>query len=106
MWAYEGLVLPSRLEGFPVTVLEAMFAGIPVIATDVGSVREQIEPGRTGWVVPPEDPAALAHAIEELCGDPARAREMGARGREVALERFTMETTVRAWLDLYDEVLG
>src|SRR5690606_20441161 len=74
MWAFDALVLPSRLEGFPVTVVEAMFAGVPVIATAVGSVREQVVPGETGWIVPPEDPAALAGAIAELVADPDRAR--------------------------------
>ena len=106
MWAFDALVLPSRLEGFPVTVLEAMFAGLPVIATDVGSVREQVQPGVTGWIVPPEDPSALAAAIDELVEDPDAARAMGEAGRSVAHERFTMQATVEAWLRLYDEVLG
>lgn len=106
MWAFDGLVLPSRLEGFPVTIAEAMLAGIPVVATDVGSVVEAVQPGVTGWVVPPEDPEALAGAIEELVGDLERARAMGERAREVATERFRIDATVRAYLDLYDRVLG
>jgi glycosyltransferase involved in cell wall biosynthesis len=106
MWAFDGLVLPSRLEGFPVTIAEAMLAGLPVIATDVGSVREAVDHGRTGWVVPPEDPVALAAAIGELVGSPEQARSMGAAGREMAAERFTVDATVAQYLELYDEVIG
>jgi glycosyltransferase involved in cell wall biosynthesis len=106
MWAFDALVLPSRLEGFPVTVVEAMLAAIPVVATRVGSVDESVLDGETGWIVPPEDPAALAGAIEAVVADPERARRMGARGREVALERFTLEVTVAEWLSLYRQVLG
>ena len=106
MWAFDGLVLPSRVEGFPVTIAEAMLAGIPVVATDVGSVREAVEHGRTGWVVPSEDPRALAEAIGELVADPERARQMGARAREVAEQRFTVDATVTAYLELYRRVLA
>jgi hypothetical protein len=105
MWAFDGLVLPSRVEGFPVTIAEAMLAGIPVVATDVGSVREAVEHGVTGWVVPSEDPAALAAAIGELVDDAERARRMGARAREVAEERFTVDATVQSYLELYRRVL-
>lgn len=105
MWAFDALVLPSRLEGFPVTIAEAMLAGIPVIATDVGSVREAVVPGVTGWIVPPEDPAALAGAIRELLDDPERARAMGERARGIGEERFAIDATVDAYLDLYRRVL-
>lgn len=104
MWAFDALVLPSRLEGFPVTIAEAMLAGLPIVATDVGSVREAVT-DETGWVVPPEDPAALAAAIDELVADPEAARRKGARAREVAERRFTIEATIDAYLDMYTRVL-
>lgn len=105
MGAFDGFVLPSRIEGFPVTIAEAMLAGLPVVATEVGSVREAVEPGTTGWVVPSEDPPALAEAIGELVSDLDRARAMGAAGRAVASARFTVEATVEAYLDMYRRIL-
>lgn len=106
MWAYDALVLPSRLEGFPVTIAEAMLAGLPVVATDVGSVREAVIDGGTGWVVPPEDPAALAAAIGRVVEDLPRARRMGAEAREIATERFRIDATVGAYLEMYRRILG
>ncbi len=105
MWNFDGLVLPSRLEGFPVTIAEAMLAGLPVVATDVGSVREAVEPGRTGWIVPPEDPAALAAAMVELVDDLDRARSYGETARLRAEQRFTIEATIDAYLALYRRIL-
>lgn len=104
MWNFDGLVLPSRLEGFPVTIAEAMLAGLPVVATDVGSVREAVEPGRTGWIVPPEDPAALTAAMVELLDDPARAAAYGETARTEAEQRFTIDATVDAYLDMYRQI--
>jgi glycosyltransferase involved in cell wall biosynthesis len=106
MWAYDALVLPSRLEGFPVTIVEAMLAGLPVVATDVGSVREAVTDGRTGWVVPPEDPAALAAAIRRVVDDLPGARKMGAEARRIAIERFHIDATVDAYLQMYRRILG
>jgi glycosyltransferase involved in cell wall biosynthesis len=106
MWAYDALVLPSRLEGFPVTIAEAMLAGLPVVATDVGSVAEAVLPGETGWIVPPEDPAALASAINELIADPQRGAAMGARARELGEERFRIDATADAYMELYRRILS
>ncbi len=104
--SFDLFVLPSRDEGFPVTIMEAMLAGIPVVATDVGSVRESVDDGTTGLVVPPEDPAALAEAIRRLIDDPAMRTSLGAEARRRGVERFTVEATVGAYLDLYREVLA
>ncbi len=101
MWAFDALVLPSRLEGFPVTVVEAMLAGLPVVATDVGSVDEAVVAGHTGWIVPPEDPDALAEAINELVGNLDRARDYGIKGKARAEALFTIDATVAAYLELY-----
>jgi len=103
---FDVYLLPSRLEAFPVTVQEAMQAGVPVVATDVGSVREAVDDGETGFVVPVEDVGALAGAVRRLHDDPALRASMGARAAEVGRERFDVEAGVRAWEDLYREVVG
>lgn len=73
--------LPSRSEGLPLALLEAMAAGLPVVATRVGGVPDVLEPG-TGLLVPPEDAAALAEALSKLLDRPAEAAAMGERARE------------------------
>jgi len=76
------LVFPSRWEGFPNVILEAMDRGLAVVATDVGAVREIVAHGETGYVVPPGDPEALALRIRELWNDPDTADRMGRLARE------------------------
>lgn len=84
-------VLPSFREACPLVVLEAMRAGLPVIATSVGAVPEMVEDGRSGCLVAAGDAEALAARIGALLGDEATRRRMGARGRELYLERYTLE---------------
>lgn len=98
-------VLSSRQEGFPITILEAMAAGKPIVATDVGGCAEAVVDGETGLIVPPEDPAALAEAIASLLGDPERARAMGAAGRERVQREFTIDRMVEQHLELYTQAL-
>jgi glycosyltransferase involved in cell wall biosynthesis len=97
-------VLPSRAENLPLVVLEAMATALPVVVTRVGGVPELIEDGRTGIIVEPEDPAALALAIESLAGDPARRGAMGRAGAEAVARRFDPGTVARRLADLYAEV--
>lgn len=86
------LVLPSRAEGLPRTVLEALSSGVPVVTSDLPQVREVSE--EAGLVAPVGDVPALADAMAELLGDEERRRELGDRGRELVDERFTWEGTV------------
>ena len=97
-------VLPSRNEGFPLSIVEAMLAARPVVATDVGSVREAVEDGVTGLLVPPDDVQALQAALKLLVGNPGLRRRMGDAGRERAYERFTDAVMGRAFEQLYDRV--
>lgn len=98
-------VLSSRQEGFPITILEAMAAGKPIVATDVGGCAEAVVDGETGLIVPPEDPAALAEAIASLLADPERTRAMGAAGRERVQREFTVDRMVEQHLELYAQAL-
>lgn len=87
---YQFAVLPSHTEGLPNAILEAMAAGLPVIATAVGGVPDLVADRVTGLLVPPHAPAALAAAIRELAGDPALRQQMGAAGRQAA-ERLSLD---------------
>lgn len=99
--AVDVFVLPSLMEGHPLAVLEAMAAGKPVVATDVGGNGEAVEDGLTGLLVPAADPAALANAIATLLGDPARAEAMGRAGRASLDRRFSLAAAVAANEETY-----
>jgi glycosyltransferase involved in cell wall biosynthesis len=89
--AIDLFVMPSLFEGLSVAVLEAMAAGKPVVATNVGGLAESGIDSITGFLVPPQDPRALADAIEKLIAEKSLARRMGARGAERVREHFTLE---------------
>jgi glycosyltransferase involved in cell wall biosynthesis len=98
------VVLASRSEGLPFTLLEAMALGKPVVATHVGGVPEVVEHGRSGRLVSRDDPAALAMAIAAVLDAPDAAA-MGARGRARVEAAFTLDAMVRALEDLYAAAL-
>lgn len=99
-------VLSSLSEGVSITLLEAMGAGLPVVATDVGGNREVMLPGETGLLVPPGDPGALAASMIELLQDPARATVLGACGRERVISDFNISRTVAEYQAAYQELLS
>ncbi len=101
MHAFDLFVLPSWIEGLPVTILEAMAAGKPVVATSVGGVPELVLDGETGLLVPPHDPARLAQAIVKLLQQPEAARRMGESGRERVLKHFSQKKMLDDKLALY-----
>jgi glycosyltransferase involved in cell wall biosynthesis len=89
------LVLNSTYEGLPHVVIEAMWAGVPVVATAVGGTPELIEHGTTGLLVPPAADRALRRAIQRLLADSARRRMMAARAGEVARARLAVDPMIR-----------
>jgi len=92
---------PSRREGFGVACLEAMAHGRPVVATDVGGLRDLVVDGETGLVVPARDPAALRAALDRLLADPALRRRLGSAGRRRAQERFSWDVVTQATVAAY-----
>jgi glycosyltransferase involved in cell wall biosynthesis len=98
--------LPSLYEGFPLAILEAMAAGLPVVATAVAGVPEAVDHGVTGLLVPPEDAAALARALGELAADPERARRMGEAGRRRVETEYAIPRVAAAYLELWAGLLA
>lgn len=98
-------VTPSHYEGHGGSLIEAMLAGLPIVASDTPPHRESIEPGVTGLAVPLRDPAALAAAIVSLLDDPDLAHELGAAAREAARARFDIAAIARRHEALYRRVV-
>lgn len=96
-------VSASWAESFPLNVLEAMAAGVPIVATDVGGTGEAIEHGISGLLVPARDPGALADALAELLTDRARAAALGAEARERQRSRFGVDQMIDGTLQAYAE---
>ena len=97
--------LPQLGEGFGLAALEAMAAGVPVVATEVGALPEVIAHGQTGILVSPEDSSALASAIVQLASHPDQRRAMGREARRHAL-RFSIESMVERTLAVYREAIA
>ena len=99
------LVLPSLNEGLPMAIIEAMAHGLPVIATPVGGIPELVTSGRTGLLVPPADPDALAGALRRLIADPHARLRMGANAMTAWREHHLIDTYCRELATLYDGLL-
>ena len=99
------LVLPSvAFECLPYSILEAMSHGLPVVATDLAGIPEEVVDGVTGRVVRPADPAELAHAIRDVAGDSQRARVMGQKGKERVAAEFSLNRMVIRMSEIYRRV--
>ena len=102
---FDVFLLASRTEGFPLAIVEAMLAGLPVVATEVGSIGEAVQDGATGYLVPAEDTDALASRLR-MCS-PTRSSRVGSATRAArAREHFTAATMARSFERLYHELLS
>ncbi len=105
--AADALVLSSRHEGLPNVVLEALTGARPVVSTDVGGVRELVQDGRSGFVVPARDPVALGGAMRRLMDlRPEARRAMGQAGQDRVRERFDLERVTDRWEALFEAALA
>lgn len=109
VWAWlktaDVLLFPSRTEGSPNTVIEAMACGCPVVAGDIPACRDLIVPGEHGWLSPPSDPTALAVDLFHVLADPAEVARRTARARDRVLRRHDIQHVVRLWRGLYDRLI-
>jgi glycosyltransferase involved in cell wall biosynthesis len=99
-------VLPSRYEGFPLALLEAMAAEVPVVATRIAGVDELVVDGQNGNLVEAGDSAGLGTAITNLLADPGRRKALATRGHELVLQRYGAEATAARVTHVYDELLS
>lgn len=103
--AFDVFALPSRTEGLPVTLLEAMEAGVPVVTTGVGGIPDAVENGALAALIPVDDVAALAEALEDVHRNPTRAARIAGAARARVLERFSVDRMVRDYVEIYASVL-
>jgi glycosyltransferase involved in cell wall biosynthesis len=103
--AFDVFALPSRNEAFPLTIVEAMLSGTPVVATSVGSISEAVHHGTTGFLVPSGDADALATVIRSVLDDPALREQIAVAAGRLARERFTAATMIERYSDAWQEVL-
>lgn len=104
MRTFSVFALPSFAEGTPVSILEAMATGLPVVATQVGGIPEIVGDGVTGTLIPPADTEALAIAIARYCAQPELGARHGAAGHEYVAQNNSMAAMLAAYTDLYDEL--
>jgi glycosyltransferase involved in cell wall biosynthesis len=95
-----------RYEGSSLVTLEAMAHRKAVIATMAGGLPDKVRPGLNGWLVEPDDPAALAGAIEDALSDPLRLLAFGAKSRQIVESEFAWSVLVERYLELYDQLLS
>jgi len=106
MAAADATVLASAWEGLPNVVIESLAAGTPIVSTDVGGVREVIDEGVSGLIVPPRRPLALASAMSALMArSPSDLRSMGDAGRAYVERHYAVDNVVAGWSDLFNDLL-
>ena len=103
---FDIFVMPSQMEGLCSSILDAQYFGIPIIATNVGGIPEIVHHEENGLLIPPNDPDALAKAIQRLLTSPDQRRAFGQAGKEMVLRSFTIEAVGGEVLGVYEGVCG
>ena len=103
---YDVFLLISRWEGFPISILEAMSAGLPVMASNVGGVKEEVVDGSTGWLIPNGDYKYLADRMIDVIDHRERLQQLGENGKKMFEENFTVVKMLDKIWRIYDECLG
>jgi glycosyltransferase involved in cell wall biosynthesis len=98
-------LLPSETESFGLAALEALACGVPVVASRVGGLASVVEDGVCGYLQPPGDVRAMAASVVKLLTNPGLRAEMGVKGRELALDRFSKDAVVDRYVEFYRAVL-
>jgi L-malate glycosyltransferase len=106
MYSFDIFVLPSLQEALPLACAEAMSMSKPVVATAVGGLPEQVIDGKTGFIVPPKDPQALATSIDKLISNPALLADFGQQGYQHYLQNFALPTMLHDTVDVYEKVMS
>jgi len=102
---FDVFVLPSRWEAFPITILEAMAAGLPVIATAVSGVPEMVLDGETGWLVPPDDALALVYKINDVIDDKGKLNAIGNKGQKHVKQYFSRVEMIKKLTKVYQSAV-
>lgn len=98
-------ILSTHYEGLPISILEAMRAGLPVVATSVNGIPEEVVDGKTGFLAPRQDVQALADALHTLINSPEIRQQMGEAGREKFEQEFTVERMINETREIYEKIL-
>ena len=105
MHLFDIFVLPSKREGLPLAILEAMYAGVPVVASNVGAVREIVRTGETGVLLQTDDPEAIASEIVCLLRDQKRLHLFGNNASEMVITEFSITKAVRQYTAIYNQLV-
>ena len=101
----DALVLCSETENAPLTILEGMSCGLPIIATNVGGIPEQVQDGKNGFIVPVKHPEEIAETALKLNADENLLAVMGANARKTVLERYTKDKVIKEYIEVYESIL-
>ena len=106
VYAQPSIITPSgKMEGIPVSIMEALACALPVVATELSGIPELVRPFQTGQLVPPENPEALAEALAWVYQHPQEAHKMALRGRELVMEQFTLTRNAAALAAIFEETV-